>query len=71
MNVKWYEQSEGVTSCIRIIAMIGAICGAITLLTGTVSFLFSYENAVGLAAVGAGMFSLSEFFKQAQKKHER
>ena len=70
MKVKWYEQKEGQTSTIRIIAMLGAITGCIAVLSGVVAMFMNIPESVAIAGVGASMAGVGEVAKAWQARGE-
>ena len=68
-NLKWYQDSTGGTSTMRILAMWGAAMGTVYGIAGIVAMFLGLEGANISLGTGAGLFSLGELAKalQAQK----
>lgn len=73
---KWYQDREGGTSTMRVIAMIGAVTGALTMLASIVLmfmivFLQAFD-AIGMVSIafpsGAGLFAAGEIAKSFQAR---
>ena len=81
----WYESKPGNSSAMRIIAMIGAAVGALTMIVGSgvmiaAVFALFHEipeavqlamQAVAFTAIGGGMIGVGEIAKWAQAKGEK
>lgn len=73
---RWYQDKQGGTSTMRIIAMIGAITGALTMLASIVLMFAILRaqawQAIGMVSVsfpaGAGLFAAGEIAKSFQAK---
>jgi len=67
--MKWYQDSEGNTSSMRMMAMIATVTGALAVLGGVLGMFLGRPDAAAIAAVGAGMGGVGEVAKawQAQK----
>ncbi len=68
---KWYEQSEGNISSMRIIAMLCAVTGNIIALAGAVAVFIGKPEGIGLASIGAGMATLGGMTKAYQARGEK
>jgi len=66
--MKWYQDPEGNTSSMRIMAMMGTITGCIAVLGSVVAMFTGHPNAIALAGIGAGMTGIGEFAKAIQAK---
>lgn len=66
MSKKWYQDREGGTSSMRIIAMFCAITGCIAVLAGVVGMFLQLPESVAIAGVGGGMVGFGEFSKAWQ-----
>lgn len=67
--MKWYQDAQGNTSSMRIMAMLSTCTGVFCVLAGVVAVYLRYPEGVHLVTVGAGMTGLGEVAKawQAQK----
>ena len=68
MSKKWYQDREGGTSTMRIIAMVSSLTGCAALVAGGVALFMQLPDAVQYAALGAGMTGLGEIAKSWQAK---
>lgn len=69
MSYKWYHDSTGSVSTMRILAMWGAGVGTILAVGGLLCMFMGLPGAEVAIGSGAGLFSLGELAKalQAQK----
>ena len=71
VKTKYFESSPGNKSMGRLISFIGSITGAVLSIAGIIlAFTVSSGNGVGMAAIGAGIFSGGALLKGWQKKSE-
>ena len=66
--MKWYQDSEGNTSSMRIMAMFSTVTGCIAVVGGVVGMFLGHPESVAIAGVGAGMAGLGEVAKAWQAK---
>jgi len=67
---KWYQDNEGNTSALRILAMAGGIVGIIVTLSGTVAMFIDKPTAGTALTVGAGIIATALGTKAWQKISE-
>jgi hypothetical protein len=68
--MKWYEESEGVVSAMRIMAMIAVCAGVIVCMCGAVGMLLHIPESVAIAGSGAGVIGVAIGAKAYQTKNE-
>lgn len=75
--MKWYRfilgfvmTDEGQPSLMRLIALAGAVVGAIVIFNALQIWHAGGENVVAMAVCGAGLFGGGEAFKAIQKRFE-
>jgi hypothetical protein len=66
--MRWYEDKDGNTSSMRIIAMTSTVVGSIVVLSCVVAMFLRIPEAVAIAGVGGAMTGLGEFAKAWQSK---
>lgn len=66
MSKKWYQDREGGTSSMRIIAMLCVVTGCAAVAAGAVAMFMGIPESVAIAGVGAGMAGLGEVAKAWQ-----
>lgn len=66
MSKKWYQDKEGGSSAMRIIAMMCAFTGCASMIFGGVLILLGHPEGAQLATVAAGMAGLGELSKAWQ-----
>ena len=69
--MKWYQDSEGNTSSMRILAMMSNITGCLCVIAAVVGFFLRHPETIALAGIGAGMTGLGELAKAWQASHGR
>lgn len=69
-KVKWYTDSEGNTSMLRVMLMPVLIVGLIAVLAGVVAMFLNNSMAIGVIGAGAGMVSVALASKAWQKTKE-
>lgn len=68
--MKWYQDGQGHTSSMRIMAMMGTTVGCLTVISCIVGLFLGMSDAVALAAIGSGMAVGGEWAKGWQAKTE-
>jgi len=68
--MKWYEESEGNVSTMRILALLAGITGIITVLAGVVAMFIGLGNSGIALSVGAGIITVALGGKALQKMSE-
>ncbi len=68
--MKWYHDSKGKPSTMRIVTMFAGITGCVAVLSGIVAMFIGLTEAVPIAGIGAGMTGLGEVAKAWQSKGE-
>jgi len=71
MAKKWYQDKDGGTSTMRIIAMVSSMTGCAAMIAGGVALFMRIPDAVQYAALGAGMTGLGEIAKSWQASNGR
>lgn len=71
MSTKWYEQTKGSVSTMRIIALMCAVVGNVIALSGAVALFLGKPEGVPLASVGAGLAGASGLAKAYQARGEK
>jgi len=66
--VKWFEDTQGDVSSMRIMAMLSTVSGCIAVVGGVVGMFLGHPESVAIAGVGAGMAGLGEVAKAWQAK---
>jgi hypothetical protein len=69
-RLKWYQDGQGNTSTMRIIAVLSAVIGSLLAVAGAVALFLGISEGVGLAGIGAGMASAGELSKAWQAQNE-
>lgn len=67
--MKWWQDSSGNTSSMRIMAMMSTVTGCLAVVAGIALVAFGFEGGVTIAATGAGMSGLGEVAKSWQAKN--
>ena len=66
--MKWYQNKDGDTSSMRIMAMMSAITGCVAVLGSIAAMFLKLDGALALAGIGAGMTCAGEWAKALQAK---
>jgi hypothetical protein len=66
--MKWYQDQEGNTSSMRIMAMLSTITGCFAVAAGAVAMFLGYPESVAIAGIGGGMAGLGELAKAMQAR---
>ena len=66
--MRWFEDVQGNTSSMRIMAMLSTVTGCIAVLGGVVGMFLGHAESIAIAGVGAGMSGLGEVAKAWQAK---
>ena len=69
--MKWYQDENGNTSSLRIIAMIIIVVGCGVVISGIVGFFLKLPESMQIISVGAGLIASAEFAKVFQKSLEK
>ena len=67
--MKWFQDSDGNTSSMRIMAMMSSITGCLCVIAAVVGFFLRHPDTILLAGVGAGMTGLGEVAKAWQARN--
>ena len=66
MAKKWYQDKDGGTSAMRLIAMMATVTGCVGVIFGGVIIVIGFPEGAQLATVSAGMAGLGEISKAWQ-----
>ena len=72
MKTKWYEESPGNTSMLRVMLMPVLIVGLVVVLSGTVAMFLNNPYSVGAIGAGSGIVSIglaSKAWSKVSEKH--
>jgi hypothetical protein len=64
--MKWYQDSDGDVSSMRIMAMMSSATGCVCVIAAIVGFFLRHPDTILLAGIGAGMTGLGEVAKAWQ-----
>jgi hypothetical protein len=68
---KWYEESPGVVSSLRVILMGVVILGGLTIGAGIIGFFLRFADSSLIIGAGSGMISLALASKAFQANAEK
>ena len=63
---RWYTDTTGKVSAMRILAMMGGTVGCVAVLAGVIAMFARIPESVPIAGIGAGMTGLGELAKAWQ-----
>lgn len=66
--MKWYQDKEGSTSSMRIMAMLSTVTGCAAVGAAIVAMFMGIADAASIGTIGAGMAGLGEVSKAWQAK---
>ena len=66
--MKWFQNKEGDTSSMRILAMMSTVTGSVAVLGSIAAMFMKMDGALALAGIGAGMTCAGEWAKALQAK---
>lgn len=66
--MKWYQDREGSTSSMRIMAMMSTVTGCAAVIASIVGLFMRIPEAATIGTIGAGMAGLGEVSKAWQAK---
>lgn len=69
--MKWFQDANGNTSSLRIIAMMIIVLGCCVIVSGVVGFFLKIPESMQLISIGAGLVASAEFAKVFQKSFEK
>ena len=69
--MKWYEDSKGNVSAMRILSMLSGVTGILIVLSGTIAMFLNLTTSGTALTVGAGIIATALGTKMGQKYAEK